>query len=181
MANTKNESVANGKSPSSEDSAPGPPDGGWGWVVTFSSFMISFLVDGVCFTFGLLFTEFLEYFGESKGKTSLLGSVLNGAYLSLGRTRFLLFLNLFIVQTKYMYLWLCYLIHCMHYHTLKTVLLADWKGNARRIKKNYLKYILRCFNVFALKWFRQIVQKIIVVSTAELVSHITACYLACHI
>lgn len=101
MANTKNESVANGKSPSSEDSAPGPPDGGWGWVVTFSSFMISFLVDGVCFTFGLLFTEFLEYFGESKGKTSLLGSVLNGAYLSLGRTRFLLFLNLFIVQTKY--------------------------------------------------------------------------------
>lgn len=84
MANTKNESVANGKSPSSEDSAPGPPDGGWGWVVTFSSFMISFLVDGVCFTFGLLFTEFLEYFGESKGKTSLLGSVLNGAYLSLG-------------------------------------------------------------------------------------------------
>lgn len=65
---------------------------------------ISFLVDGVCFTFGLLFTEFLEYFGESKGKTSLLGSVLNGAYLSLGRTRFLLFLNLFIVQTKYMYL-----------------------------------------------------------------------------
>lgn len=104
MANTKNESVANGKSPSSEDSAPVPPDGGWGWVVTFSSFMISFLVDGVCFTFGLLFTEFLEYFGESKGKTSLLGSVLNGAYLSLGRTRFLLFLNLFIVQTKYMYL-----------------------------------------------------------------------------
>lgn len=130
MANTKNESVANGKSPSSEDSAPGPPDGGWGWVVTFSSFMISFLVDGVCFTFGLLFTEFLEYFGESKGKTSLLGSVLNGAYLSLGRARFLLFLNLFIVQTKYMYLWLCYLIHCMHYHTLKTVLLAGWKGNA---------------------------------------------------
>lgn len=84
MANTKNESVANKDSSQRTDAPPAPPDGGWGWVVTFSSFMVSFLVDGVCFTFGLLFTEFLEYFGESKGKTSLLGSVLNGAYLSLG-------------------------------------------------------------------------------------------------
>ncbi|XP_062570436.1 monocarboxylate transporter 12-like [Saccostrea cucullata] len=72
------------ESVSTDEAPPAPPDGGWGWVVTFSSFMISFLVDGVCFTFGLLFTELHEYFGESKGKTSLLGSVLNGAYLSLG-------------------------------------------------------------------------------------------------
>lgn len=65
-------------------SATIPPDGGWGWVIMAASFMISVLVDGVCFTFGIFFTEFLEYFGESKGKTVLLGSVLNGAYLSLG-------------------------------------------------------------------------------------------------
>lgn len=64
--------------------APTPPDGGWGWVVTFSSFMVSFLVDGVCFTFGIFFPEFLRYFGGSKGKTQILGSVLNGAYLTLG-------------------------------------------------------------------------------------------------
>ncbi|XP_069115634.1 monocarboxylate transporter 9-like [Argopecten irradians] len=63
---------------------PVPPDGGWGWVITFSSFMVSFLVDGVCFTFGIFFPEFLRHFGESKGKTQILGSVLNGAYLSLG-------------------------------------------------------------------------------------------------
>ncbi|XP_033759184.1 monocarboxylate transporter 12-like [Pecten maximus] len=63
---------------------PIPPDGGWGWVITFSSFMVSFLVDGVCFTFGIFFPEFLRHFGESKGKTQILGSVLNGAYLSLG-------------------------------------------------------------------------------------------------
>ncbi|OWF36096.1 monocarboxylate transporter 12-like [Mizuhopecten yessoensis] len=63
---------------------PTPPDGGWGWVITFSSFMVSFLVDGVCFTFGIFFPEFLRHFGESKGKTQILGSVLNGAYLSLG-------------------------------------------------------------------------------------------------
>lgn len=66
-----------------------PPDGGWGWVITAASFMISVLVDGVCFTFGIFFSEFLEYFGESKGKTVLLGSVLNGAYLSLGKCWFI--------------------------------------------------------------------------------------------
>lgn len=83
-ASPKSGSAAGENVPSPEDTPPAPPDGGWGWVVTFSSFMTSFLVDGVCFTFGLLFSEFLDYFGESKGKTSLLGSVLNGAYLSLG-------------------------------------------------------------------------------------------------
>ncbi|XP_061169910.1 monocarboxylate transporter 12-like [Saccostrea echinata] len=81
---SKNGSAVKESVSSEEEAQPAPPDGGWGWVVTFSSFMISFLVDGVCFTFGLLFTELHEYFGESKGKTSLLGSVLNGAYLSLG-------------------------------------------------------------------------------------------------
>ena len=61
------------------------PDGGWGWMVVLSSFMVSFLVDGVCFTFGIFFPFFLDNFGESKGKTQILGSVLNGSYLSLGR------------------------------------------------------------------------------------------------
>lgn len=67
-----------------DSDVPLPPDGGWGWVVTLSSFMISFLVDGVCFTFGLFLPSFLEYFGGSKGKTALLGSVMNGMYLSFG-------------------------------------------------------------------------------------------------
>jgi len=68
-----------------DSDVPLPPDGGWGWVVTLSSFMISFLVDGVCFTFGLFLPSFLEYFGGSKGKTTLLGSVMNGMYLSFGK------------------------------------------------------------------------------------------------
>ncbi|VDI76009.1 Hypothetical predicted protein [Mytilus galloprovincialis] len=67
-----------------DSDVPLPPDGGWGWVVTFSSFMISFLVDGVCFTFGLFLPYFLDHFGGSKGKTALLGSVMNGMYLSFG-------------------------------------------------------------------------------------------------
>lgn len=68
----------------SESDVALPPDGGWGWVVTLSSFIISFLVDGVCFTFGLFLPSFLDHFQGSKGKTALLGSVMNGMYLSFG-------------------------------------------------------------------------------------------------
>ncbi|XP_069127222.1 monocarboxylate transporter 13-like [Argopecten irradians] len=60
------------------------PDGGWGWMVTFSSFVISLFVDGLSFTFGIFFPEFLTYFGESKGKTQLLHSLLWGTFFSLG-------------------------------------------------------------------------------------------------
>ncbi|CAL1534046.1 unnamed protein product [Lymnaea stagnalis] len=61
-----------------------PPDGGWGWVVVLSSFSISLLVDGVCFSFGIFFDEFREEFGTNKGETSWIGSVLNGSYLIFG-------------------------------------------------------------------------------------------------
>lgn len=62
-----------------------PPDGGWGWIVVVSSFFISVLVDGVCFTFGIFFDEFMDEFGTSKATTSWIGSVLNGAYLIFGK------------------------------------------------------------------------------------------------
>lgn len=63
---------------------PIPPDGGYGWVVTFCSFMVGFLVDGICFTFGFFFKEFQQYFGSNKSTTSSVSSVLNGTYLSIG-------------------------------------------------------------------------------------------------
>ncbi|OWF35485.1 monocarboxylate transporter 12-like [Mizuhopecten yessoensis] len=53
-------------------------DGRWGWVVTLSSFMLNFLVDGVCYTVGVFFPVFLKHFGGSKAKTMLLSSVING-------------------------------------------------------------------------------------------------------
>ena len=28
---------------------PGPPDGGWGWVICFASFMCNFITDGVVY------------------------------------------------------------------------------------------------------------------------------------
>lgn len=51
------------------------PDGGWGWVVVFSSLVVSLIADGVSFSFGLLFTEWLKYFNESPAKTSWIGSL----------------------------------------------------------------------------------------------------------
>ncbi|XP_069105357.1 monocarboxylate transporter 12-like [Argopecten irradians] len=60
------------------------PDGGWGWMVTFSSFMLNMILDGVFFTYGIFFPEFLRYFGQSNGKTQLLHSVLVGTCLVSG-------------------------------------------------------------------------------------------------
>ncbi|EEC11812.1 monocarboxylate transporter, putative, partial [Ixodes scapularis] len=52
-----------------------PPDGGWGWVVVFASFMINMIADGVAMSFGLLFVDLIEYFDEGKGKTAWVGSL----------------------------------------------------------------------------------------------------------
>ncbi|CAG9838628.1 unnamed protein product [Diabrotica balteata] len=51
------------------------PDGGWGWLVVLASFVINMLSDGVGFTFGLLYKEFLIEFGASKSATSWIGSL----------------------------------------------------------------------------------------------------------
>uniref|UniRef100_A0A182RUC9 MFS domain-containing protein n=1 Tax=Anopheles funestus TaxID=62324 RepID=A0A182RUC9_ANOFN len=52
-----------------------PPDGGWGWVVCFASFMVNLIADGVTFSFGVMYIELLSYFGEGKGKTAWVGSL----------------------------------------------------------------------------------------------------------
>lgn len=44
---------------------PNPPDGGWGWVVVFASFMINAIVDGVCYSFGIMLPEFSHHFGNN--------------------------------------------------------------------------------------------------------------------
>ncbi|XP_068973670.1 uncharacterized protein [Bombus flavifrons] len=54
---------------------PKVPDGGWGWVVVLASLVISMIADGVSFSFGLLYIEFLKEFGASKSKTAWIGSL----------------------------------------------------------------------------------------------------------
>uniref|UniRef100_A0A1B0D5F5 Major facilitator superfamily (MFS) profile domain-containing protein n=1 Tax=Phlebotomus papatasi TaxID=29031 RepID=A0A1B0D5F5_PHLPP len=55
---------------------PQIPDGGFGWVVVFSSLMVSLISDGVSFSFGLIYTELLTYFQDSSpSKTAWVGSL----------------------------------------------------------------------------------------------------------
>ncbi|XP_050426328.1 uncharacterized protein LOC126836747 isoform X2 [Adelges cooleyi] len=62
----------------------GPPDGGWGWFVVFGSFMIHIVTDGVTYSFGVLYTEFLTVFNGSKGATAWVASLLVGVTLCSG-------------------------------------------------------------------------------------------------
>ncbi|XP_054715516.1 monocarboxylate transporter 14-like [Uloborus diversus] len=69
-------SSSNSTTEAAKSSLPVPPDGGWGWVVVFASFMINLIADGVSFSFGILYVDFVKYFGESKAKTSWVGSII---------------------------------------------------------------------------------------------------------
>lgn len=77
-----NLSISTSSSSSSEDnsslenfSEARPPDGGWGWVIVFASFMVNLIADGITFSFGVIFVEFVKYFGEGKAKTAWIGSL----------------------------------------------------------------------------------------------------------
>uniref|UniRef100_A0A182P621 Major facilitator superfamily (MFS) profile domain-containing protein n=1 Tax=Anopheles epiroticus TaxID=199890 RepID=A0A182P621_9DIPT len=78
---TSSSSGSSSSSSSNENSSLGayaearPPDGGWGWVVCFASFMVNLIADGVTFSFGVMYIELLSYFGEGKGKTAWVGSL----------------------------------------------------------------------------------------------------------
>jgi uncharacterized membrane protein len=71
------------------------PDGGWGWVVVFSSFVIHVLIDGIKYSFGIMFIELMESFGENKSKTSWVMSIQIGVMLLSGK--FTIFMTLFTV------------------------------------------------------------------------------------
>uniref|UniRef100_A0A3Q0KRH5 Putative monocarboxylate transporter n=1 Tax=Schistosoma mansoni TaxID=6183 RepID=A0A3Q0KRH5_SCHMA len=65
-------------------SPPLPPDGGWGWLIVFGSFLCMVLVDGMCFSYGLFLSELEETFGASKMQMTLGGSLLTGFYFMVG-------------------------------------------------------------------------------------------------
>ena len=50
-------------------------DGGWGWAVVLASFTAHMIADGFGFSFGVLFTELLVVFGETKSRTAWIGSL----------------------------------------------------------------------------------------------------------
>lgn len=77
-------SSGSSSSDSEEFSEIHAPDGGWGWVVVFASFMINLIADGITFSFGIYNVEFLKYFGDSKGKTAWIGSIFMASPLLCG-------------------------------------------------------------------------------------------------
>lgn len=64
---------------------PAPPDGGYGWVIVFASFMCNMIVDGIAYTFGIFLGEFVIYFQTGTGTASWVGSLLSGMYLCAGK------------------------------------------------------------------------------------------------
>ncbi|XP_059141336.1 monocarboxylate transporter 14-like isoform X2 [Physella acuta] len=67
-----------------DNSHPIPPDGGWGWVVMVASFLCNMIVDGVCFSFGVVSPEFMKAFKATNSQVSWVGSSLTGCYLIVG-------------------------------------------------------------------------------------------------
>ncbi|XP_041373564.1 uncharacterized protein LOC121386626 [Gigantopelta aegis] len=61
-----------------------PPDGGWGWMIVFSSFVIHVIADGIVYSFGVFFVEFLDYFGGGKGETAWVGSLVPAVTYTVG-------------------------------------------------------------------------------------------------
>lgn len=61
-----------------------PPDGGWGWMVVFASFMCNMVVDGIIFSFGMFIGEISKSFQVSKAEVTLVGSLMSGFYLIVG-------------------------------------------------------------------------------------------------
>lgn len=84
----KKQRHASGESTISTDSVshyiPTPPDGGYGFVIVFASFMNHIIVDGIAFTFGVFFADFMSYFSATSASTALVGSMLSGCYLLSG-------------------------------------------------------------------------------------------------
>ncbi|XP_044259095.1 monocarboxylate transporter 8-like [Tribolium madens] len=61
-----------------------PPDGGWGWIVVFASFLCNFVADGALYTFGIFLGDISKTY-KSKASTIALGnSLMTGFYYMSG-------------------------------------------------------------------------------------------------
>ncbi|XP_002742226.1 monocarboxylate transporter 12-like [Saccoglossus kowalevskii] len=52
-----------------------PPDGGWGWAVTFGAFIVLFLAAGLPQCIGVFFFEFRRYYHADAKQVSILGAL----------------------------------------------------------------------------------------------------------
>ncbi|KAI0229983.1 hypothetical protein LSAT2_019611 [Lamellibrachia satsuma] len=61
------QSLPDGTVVSSTDTLPTPPDGGWGWMVVFSTFIVHVIVCGIPNSFGIFLIAFIEQFDAGRG------------------------------------------------------------------------------------------------------------------
>ncbi|XP_053395178.1 monocarboxylate transporter 12-B-like isoform X1 [Mercenaria mercenaria] len=61
-----------------------PPDGGLGWMIVLGSFLVHLITDGILYSFGILYIEFLDYYKGGKGETAWIGSLAIGFQLLAG-------------------------------------------------------------------------------------------------
>jgi len=59
-------------------------DAGWSWVILVAAFLCNVTFDGIIFSFGIFYLEFLDYFNVGRGPTSWIGSVISGVYAIIG-------------------------------------------------------------------------------------------------
>nr|XP_014092296.1 uncharacterized protein LOC106618876 isoform X1 [Bactrocera oleae] len=71
-------------SSSTDKKATAIPDGGYGWVIVVASLIVSLIADGLGFSFGLINSELLNYFGESASKTAWISSLFFSVPLLMG-------------------------------------------------------------------------------------------------
>ncbi|KAF6020362.1 Mct1 [Bugula neritina] len=64
-----------------------PPDGGWGWMIVFCSFGLHVILDGITYSFGVIFVALLEDFQGGKGDTAWILSIFVGVTLGTGEFR----------------------------------------------------------------------------------------------
>ncbi|XP_077553395.1 monocarboxylate transporter 13-like [Haemaphysalis longicornis] len=62
------------------EAASTPPDGGWGWMVVLAGFICYVVTDGILYSSGVFFEDFLVVFHEGHGATSWISSITFGCY-----------------------------------------------------------------------------------------------------
>lgn len=83
-------------------------DGGYGWVIVFAFFLIEVLVDGIRFSFGVYFVEFLDEFKRGKGETAWVGSLMVAIYNLGGVYAFISFLQFSLFLSFQLVFYLCF-------------------------------------------------------------------------
>ena len=62
-------------------------DVGYGWTIVAAFFLTEIIIDGIRFSYGIIFVDLLEEFKTGKGETALIGSIITGVLNMLGKCR----------------------------------------------------------------------------------------------